>query len=315
MAKIAFLFPGQGAQKIGMGKDLFDKYSVARAVFEEADKTLGFSITDMCFNGPEEDLKLTMNTQPALLTVSAAALAVLEELGIKPDCAAGHSLGEYGALVAGKVLSFADAVKTVRARGEFMQEAVPAGEGAMAAIIGLERDRIIEICTKITGETGLVQAVNFNMPGQIVIAGITSAVNQACEELKAAGARRALLLPVSAPFHSLLMKPAAEKLEKVLDTVDFSDSLIPIISNVDARASKTAATLKAKLVHQVASPVLWEDSVAQIVNTGVDFVIEVGAGPLAGFMKKIAPDITAIGIDDEASIAKMLELLKEKKCD
>ena len=310
--KIAFLFPGQGAQKVGMGKDLFDKYPVARAVFEQADAALGFSITDMCFNGPEADLKLTSNTQPALLTVSVAALAVLEELGIKPYCAAGHSLGEYGALVAGKVLSFADAVKTVRARGEFMQEAVPAGEGAMAAIIGLDRLKIVEICAKITGEIGLV---NFNMPGQIVIAGITAAVNQACEELKAAGARRAMILPVSAPFHSLLMKPAAEKLEKVLATVKFADSLIPIISNVDAQASTNAATLKAKLVHQVAAPVLWEDSVARIESMGVDCAIEVGAGPLTGFLKKMTPEIKAFSVEDEVSVLKIIESFKEKACD
>ena len=313
--KIAFLFPGQGAQKVGMGKDLFDKYPVARAVFEEADRALGFSITNMCFDGPEEALKLTCNTQPALLTVSVAALAVLEDLGIEPYCAAGHSLGEYGALVAGKVLSFADAVKTVRARGEFMQEAVPAGEGAMAAIIGLERDTIIQICAKITGEIGIVQAVNFNMPGQIVIAGITAAVKQACEELKAAGARRALVLPVSAPFHSLLMKPAAEKLEKVLAGVKFSDSQVPIISNVDAQAATDAATLKAKLVHQVASPVLWEDSVTRIASLGVDYAIEVGSGPLSGFLKKMAPAIIALGVEDEASILKTVEALKEVKCD
>lgn len=313
MAKIAFLFPGQGAQKVGMGRDLYDKYPAARAVFEEADKALGFSISEMCFNGPEESLKLTSNTQPALLTVSAAVLAVLEDYSVKPFCAAGHSLGEYGALVAGKAIAFADAVRTVRARGEFMQEAVPVGVGAMAAIIGLDRDKIAEICTRITGTVGLVQAVNFNMPGQTVIAGVTEAVNTACEELKAAGARRALVLPVSAPFHSLLMKPAALKLEKVLENVNFSNALIPIITNVDARETVLAETLKAKLVHQVASPVLWEDSVLHIASMGVDIAIEVGAGPLTGFVKKIAPQITAVGIEDEASLLKALEILKEAK--
>ena len=310
MAKIAFLFPGQGAQKVGMGLEIFKNFVVAIEIFEEADNALGFSLSKMCFDGPDEDLRLTKNTQPALLTVSVAVMrAALPALNITPVCAAGHSLGEYGALVAAGVISFADAVRTVRARGEFMQEAVPVGQGSMAAVMGLDRDKIIEICASVSASDGLVQAVNFNMPGQIVIAGTTAGVNAACEQLKSAGARRALVLPVSAPFHSSLMQPAAQRLKITLDSVRFSDARCPIICNVDAQQESSGTKLRDNLVVQAAAPVYWEDSIRAMQVMGVDTTIEFGSGPLSGFVKKIAPEIATYAIEDVASMEKVLAVL------
>ena len=313
MSKIAFMFPGQGSQKVGMMKDLYDNYSVVKDVFKEADEALGFSMTDLCFKGPEEQLRLTYNTQPAILTCSVAAMKVLEENEIIPSVVAGHSLGEYSALVCAGAMSFADAVRTVRKRGQFMQEAVPVGEGAMAAIIGLDTDKIKEICAETANMTNqCVQAVNFNCPGQIVIAGATEAVHKACDRLKEAGAKRAILLPVSAPFHSTLMQPAADRLKEVLDSVEIVDAKIPVVANVNAKPETKADEIRSQLVLQAASPVLWEDSVRRMMNDGVDTFVEVGPGKvLCGFIKKVDRSYAPLNVEDMESLEKSLAYLKE----
>ncbi len=308
MSKVAFVFPGQGSQTVGMCKAFYDEYAVARRVFEEADEALGFSITKMCFEGPESDLRLTYNTQPAILTASTACAAVLKEKGIACDVAAGHSLGEYSALVNTGALAFADAVRIVRKRGQFMQDAVPVGEGSMAAVLGLESDKIVEICQAVEDEGGeAVQAVNFNCPGQVVIAGAVNAVNKAVEALKAAGAKRAVLLPVSAPFHSSLMQPASERLAEVLAPIEIKDITIPVVANVTAKEVTSGAEIKELLVKQAAMPVLWETSVRNMVADGVDTFVEVGPGKvLTGFTKKIAKGLPALNIEDPASLEKVL---------
>lgn len=308
MSKVAFVFPGQGSQTVGMCKAFYDEYAVARRVFEEADEALGFSITKMCFEGPESDLRLTYNTQPAILTASTACAAVLKEKGIACDVAAGHSLGEYSALVNTGALAFADAVRIVRKRGQFMQDAVPVGEGSMAAVLGLESDKIVEICQAVEDEGGeAVQAVNFNCPGQVVIAGAVNAVNKAVEALKAAGAKRAVLLPVSAPFHSSLMQPASERLAEVLAPIEIKDITIPVVANVTAKEVTSGAEIKELLVKQAARPVLWETSVRNMVADGVDTFVEVGPGKvLTGFTKKIAKGLPALNIEDPASLEKVL---------
>ena len=308
MSKVAFVFPGQGSQTVGMCKAFYDEYAVARQVFEEADEALGFSITKMCFEGPESDLRLTYNTQPAILTASTACAAVLKEKGISCDVAAGHSLGEYSALVNTGALAFADAVRIVRKRGQFMQEAVPVGEGSMAAVLGLESDKIVEICQAVEAEGGeAVQAVNFNCPGQVVIAGAVNAVNKAVEALKAAGAKRAVLLPVSAPFHSSLMQPASERLAEVLAPIEIKDITVPVVANVTAKEVTSGAEIKELLVKQAAMPVLWETSVRNMVADGVDTFVEVGPGKvLTGFTKKIAKGLPALNIEDPASLEKVL---------
>lgn len=308
MSKVAFVFPGQGSQTVGMCKAFYDEYAVARRVFEEADEALGFSITKMCFEGPESDLRLTYNTQPAILTASTACAAVLKEKGISCEVAAGHSLGEYSALVNTGAMAFADAVRIVRKRGQFMQEAVPVGEGSMAAVLGLESDKIVEICQAVEAEGGeAVQAVNFNCPGQVVIAGAVNAVNKAVEALKAAGAKRAVLLPVSAPFHSSLMQPASERLAEVLAPIEIKDITIPVVANVTAKEVTSGAEIKELLVKQAAMPVLWETSVRNMVADGVDTFVEVGPGKvLTGFTKKIAKGLPALNIEDPASLEKVL---------
>ena len=312
MGKLAFVFPGQGSQAVGMGKELFEKYDTVKAIFKAADEALGFSITDMCFNGPEDELKKTYNTQPAILTVSVACHEVLKQHGVTPDIVAGHSLGEYSALVAAGALSFTDAVQLVRKRGQFMQEAVPLGEGSMAAILGLDRDKVIDICRQVEAEVGSVQAVNFNCPGQIVIAGKTVAVEKANELLKAAGAKRAVSLPVSAPFHSTLLQPAARKLAVELDKVGVHDARIPVVFNVNGQITTQGAAIKELLVKQAASPVLWEDCVAQIASFGATTFVEVGPGKvLTGFTKKIAKDVETLNIEDMTSLEKVLDYFKE----
>lgn len=311
MSKLAFVFPGQGAQKVGMGKDFYDNYDVAKKMFKEADEALGYSIMKMCFEGPEEDLKLTANTQPAILTISCIANEILKENGIQPEITGGHSLGEYSALVAAGVLNFQDAVSLVHKRGSYMQEAVPVGEGGMAAIIGVDRDKIVEVCQQVSAESP-VQAVNFNCPGQIVIAGATKGVELAVEELKAAGAKKAVILPVSAPFHSTLMKPAAEKLAVELDKVTISDAKIPVVANVSAEILTKAEDIKASLVAQAASPVLWEDCVARMKEFGADVLLEAGPGKtLCGFNRRIDKTITSLNVEDVASLEKSLDYFKE----
>ncbi len=313
MSKIAFIFPGQGSQTVGMMKEFYDNYPIVRDVFKEADEALGFSISTMCFEGPEDQLRLTYNTQPAILTCSIAAMKVLNEHGIKPDIAAGHSLGEYSALVAANAISFADAVRTVRKRGQFMQEAVPVGQGSMAAVLGLDGDMIVEICKDAEATTGkAVQAVNFNCPGQVVIAGTVEGVNKAIEDLKAAGAKRAILLPVSAPFHSSLMKPAATRLAEELENVTFHDAQIPVVANVTANEVTAANEIKDLLVEQAAAPVLWEKSVRNMIANGVTTFVEVGPGKvLTGFTKKIAKEFTGLNVEDGVSLEKTLACFKE----
>ncbi len=311
MSKLAFVFPGQGAQKVGMGKDFYDNYDVAKKMFKEADEALGYSIMKMCFEGPEEDLKLTANTQPAILTISCIANEILKENGIQPEITGGHSLGEYSALVAAGVLNFQDAVALVHKRGSYMQEAVPVGEGGMAAIIGVDRDKIVDVSHQVSAESP-VQAVNFNCPGQIVIAGATKGVELAVEELKAAGAKKAVVLPVSAPFHSTLMKPAAEKLAVELDKVTISDAKIPVVANVSAEILTKAEDIKASLVAQAASPVLWEDCVARMKEFGADVLLEAGPGKtLCGFNRRIDKTITSLNVEDVASLEKSLDYFKE----
>ena len=311
MSKLAFVCRGQGAQKVGMGKDFYDNYDVAKKMFKEADEALGYSIMKMCFEGPEEDLKLTANTQPAILTISCIANEILKENGIQPEITGGHSLGEYSALVAAGVLNFQDAVALVHKRGSYMQEAVPVGEGGMAAIIGVDRDKIVEVCQQVSAESP-VQAVNFNCPGQIVIAGATKGVELAVEELKAAGAKKAVILPVSAPFHSTLMKPAAEKLAVELDKVTISDAKIPVVANVSAEILTKAEDIKASLVAQAASPVLWEDCVARMKEFGADVLLEACPGKtLCGFNRRIDKTITSLNVEDVASLEKSLDYFKE----
>ena len=309
--KKAFVFPGQGAQRVGMIKDLYDGYASVRRLFEEADDALGFSLTKLCFEGPAEELMMTYNTQPAILTASTACSLVLQEEGLRPDIVAGHSLGEYSALVAAESVSFADAVRTVRQRGRFMQEAVPLGEGAMAAILGLDEDRIKAVCVEVGSRDGTVEAVNFNCPGQTVIAGAAKAVEAAVDALKAAGAKRAVMLNVSAPFHSTLMRPAAERLAEVLDTIVIKDAKVPVAANVDGQLETAADVIKASLVRQAASPVLWIACVRQIQAFGAENIVEVGPGKtLTGFNRKIDKAIHCENVEDIPSLKKTLEFFQ-----
>lgn len=309
--KTAFLFPGQGSQKVGMVQDLFENYDSVKALIKEADETLGFSISKMMFEGPDTELMKTEFTQPAILTASVAVWQVLKEHGLTPDIAAGHSLGEYSALVAAGAISFADAVHTVHLRGRFMQEAVPLGEGGMAAVIGSNPETIVKVCGEVSTEDLPVQAVNFNCPGQVVIAGATAAVEKACESLKEAGARRAIMLKVSAPFHSTLMEPAALRLKEVLDKIDIHDTAIPVVANVNAKEETKADEIRKNLVDQAAHPVHWEESIRNMVAGGVDMTVEAGPGTvLTGFMKKIARSVPCHHAEDVATIDEVVAALK-----
>jgi [acyl-carrier-protein] S-malonyltransferase len=303
---IAFVFPGQGSQYSGMGKDLADNFAVAKQVFEEANDTLGFDLAELCFSGSEDDLKLTANTQPAILTTSIAALRVLQqETDLTPAFAAGHSLGEYSALVAAGVLTLADAVGTVRLRGTFMQEAVPVGVGAMAAIMGIEGDELLALCQDAAaGE--VVAPANFNSPGQIVIAGHTSAVERAIALAKERGARRALLLPVSAPFHSTLMAPAAERLKAELDKIEVAPFAFPVVSNVEAAPCHDESQVKKLLVEQVCAPVRWDESISNMKEAGVTRYVEIGPGRvLSSLIKRIDRSAVQQNIGDIASLKKL----------
>jgi [acyl-carrier-protein] S-malonyltransferase len=305
MKETAFIFPGQGSQYVGMGKEFYDQLRVAKEVFEEADDTLRFSISSLCFQGPEEELRLTENTQPAILTTSIAALKVLQtEKGINPKFAAGHSLGEYSALVASGALSFAEAVQTVRLRGKFMQEAVPVGEGAMAAILGMEREEVEKLCEEAAAGEVLSPA-NFNCPGQIVIAGHLKAVQRAIEKVKQNG-KRAVLLPVSAPFHSPLMKPAGARLEKALEEISIKDLNLPVVTNVEAEINTSKEKVKALLVAQVSSPVRWEESMRRMIEEGVEQVLEIGPGKvLSGLMKRIDSTVGTGNLEDLQTLKKI----------
>ena len=315
MGKVAFVFPGQASQYSGMGKELAEKYPSARAVFDEADKALGFSISRICFEGTEEELKLTANTQPAILTVSVAAFRVLGDKGIAPDYVAGHSLGEYSALVAAGALNFADAVRLVHKRGKYMQDAVPAGQGAMAAILGISPAVVQDAC-KRAAEGEICSAANLNSPEQTVISGHANAIKRAVEIASQSGAKRAVILPVSAPFHCELMMPAQQKLEKDLQTTQFSDLQIPLVTNVDADSIRKGDEARQALVRQVCMPVLWEGSMRFLLDEDVRTFIEVGPGRvLTGIMRQIERSVTMLNVEDEKSLSATIEKIVAAKID
>jgi [acyl-carrier-protein] S-malonyltransferase len=313
MGKIAFVFPGQGSQTVGMGKQLAEQYPEVMDYFNKADETISADLSRLIFEGPQEELTQTVNTQPALLTTSIAILEWFRKSAIKPDFVAGHSLGEYTALVAAGALSFEDGVFAVRKRGEFMEGAVPNGEGSMAAILGLDRDPLSEVTAAINESGFPVSLANLNCPGQIVISGSRKGVELASEKAKASGAKRAIPLEVSGPFHSSLMKPAASQLREVLNGLDMRDAEIPVIANVSAKPMTTAAEIKENLIEQLYSPVLWEDSVMKMIDLGVDTFIEIGPGKvLSGLIKKINRSIKTYSISDEESAQSVIEALKEE---
>jgi len=315
MGKVAFVFPGQASQYPGMGKELAEQYPAARAVFSEADQALGFSISKMCFEGTEEDLKLTANTQPAILTCSVAVVRVLAEKGLAPDFVAGHSLGEYSALVAAGALKFADAVRLVRKRGSYMQDAVPPGVGAMAAIMGLSPAVVADAC-KRAAKGEICSAANLNSSEQTVISGHASAVKRAVEIASQLGAKRAVILAVSAPFHSALMAPAQEKLEKDLKQTEFAVLRVPLVTNVDADTIASGEEAREALIRQVTMPVRWEESVRLLIDEGVNTFVEVGPGRvLSGLLRQIERSVATLNVEDEKSLAATVEKIAGARSD
>jgi [acyl-carrier-protein] S-malonyltransferase len=310
---LAFLFPGQGSQSVGMGKDLAAMFPVAQETFDEADSALGFKLSQLCFEGPEDKLKLTEITQPAILTVSVAAYRVLESTGITPQFVAGHSLGEYSAHVAAGTIDFQDAVRAVRNRGKYMQEAVPVGVGAMAAILLLPIETIAEIC-KEAAQGEICQPANINSPGQVVISGSKAAVERAAEICKAKGAKRAVMLPVSAPFHCALMQPAQDRLATDLKALKFNPMEIPLVTNVDAKLIDSSDEARDALIRQVTGAVQWERSMKLLVEKGATTFVEVGPGKvLSGLMRQIDCSQTCFNVEDQASLQKLENHFSETK--
>jgi [acyl-carrier-protein] S-malonyltransferase len=302
---LAFIFPGQGAQKVGMGKSLAERFPICRETFAEADAALGEPLSGLCFEGPEDRLLLTENTQPAILAMSVAVCRLVESEGVRPALAAGHSLGEYSAHVAAGTLSFADALRTVRRRGQYMQEAVPVGTGAMAAILGLDAEAVTAACAAAAAEVpgDVVSPANLNAPGQVVIAGHAAAVARAGEQAKARGAKRVIPLAVSAPFHCALMKPAEERLAPELRRLHVSDPRVPVVANVDAEPKRDGAAAIEALIRQVSAPVRWEDVVKRLVAEGARTFVELGPGTvLAGLVKKIDRGVTVMSVEDERGL-------------
>jgi [acyl-carrier-protein] S-malonyltransferase len=305
---IAFVFPGQGAQKVGMGKALAEQFPLCRDTFQEADEALGESLSQLCFDGPEDRLQLTENTQPSILAVSVAAYRLVESLGVHPAFVAGHSLGEYSAHVTAGTISFADALRTVRVRGQFMQEAVPVGDGAMAAILGLDAAGVSKACDEARMELGgrVVSPANLNAPGQVVIAGHSDAVARAGERAKVGGARRVIPLAVSAPFHCALMKPAEDRLAPLLRALAAHDPRIPVVANVDAEPKRDAAAAIDALIRQVSAPVRWEDVVTRLVMLGARTFVELGPGNvLAGLIKKIDRTVTVVSVESPEGLENL----------
>jgi [acyl-carrier-protein] S-malonyltransferase len=315
MGKVAFVFPGQASQYPGMGKELAEKYPAAKSVFDEADKALGFSISKLCFEGTEDELKLTANAQPAILTCSVSVSRVLAEKGLEPDFVAGHSLGEYSALVCAGSLKFADAVRLVRKRGTYMQDAVPAGIGAMAAIMGLSHPVVADVCKRAAnGE--VCSAANLNSPEQTVISGHAGAVKRAVELASQAGAKRAVILPVSAPFHSALMAPMQGKFEPDLRGTEFSDLRMPLVTNVDADTITTGSEAREALIRQISMPVRWEESVRLLIDEGVNTFVEVGPGRvLTGLLRQIERSAGALNVEDEKTLVVTLEKIAAARSD